>query len=365
MTPNVEKQKRILVIGAAPEGSLAVSELAKATFSSDNWKNSFLNFYCYDIQEKRFSDADHETFLEKSPFRGMRHWPIRILRKFKTMLRLDTGLASSKFAQKRIGKLYGKSKIDAVIAVGGLFSLVEAAFHFAREQNIPFTIIYVDPFTESQYAKGHRRLKVEKRWLSYATSVFYDADGIKPPLNEFDYKKKPFFIPISDPVACLPDLEPIIIYGGSFYPGLRDVNDLQPLISRKDMKNYRFHVYSNLGIQKSKGTTSFFSSVEKNQFNDLVAKSMALIVIGNKTSQKSQPSKFLYGISQRKILIGINLGQKKADFSRYPFYFDSLDPNLPQEIQKVTKDELLSFDVYGAFPERNPAVFAQQIQNSL
>ena len=140
----------------------------------------------------------------------------------------------------------------------------------------------------------------------------------------------------------------------NFYRGLREPTDLLNFARQKRMSEFRFYLYANCGNDILPENVVGKGRVDRDAFRMVVSHSSAAIVIGNKTSVKYRSSKFYEYLSCRVPIIGIGNDEEMSYYAKYPFFLDSQDNELVQKLEHFQQKDLLSFNPYKIFPERDP-----------
>jgi len=353
--------KRLLFLGTTTKSSLAIAEILDTFLSTSIVSNGDYAITCIGFSETINYNNDASSIINielDDPFVGLKHFGIRIKRKIDTSLNSNLGLSSSNYIYKQVLKLLNNQSFDYVFGVSGIFAFMQAAYRFSQKRNFKFVPIYLDPYSLRPNTSRKicmKKLVIEERWIKSAYKILYDADGSIPPFKEYEVKMIPFFIPIPDPVKTLPRRENTIVYGGTFYKGLRESDGIIELASREDMKNFSFEIYSNMNSNgKAPKNMHVHKRIKRIQFEKELLSASAVIVVGNKTNLRYQPSKFLTDISLRRPIIGVDNCHEIKYLEKYPFFYRADDQNLPTKLLSITNEQLLSFSPYSIYPERKP-----------
>jgi hypothetical protein len=351
----------LLIVGAGFDGGGATPAVLCEIFTQKAFSDFDITFFGYGPVGVS-TQKGIRCINICDPYIGFSHIFVRAYRKARFLLREDVFPSGVGYVTNCLKKATKMKKFDMVLGTPGTF--MECAYRFSKATGSPFSMIYTDPFSENplSIAFKEERARIERRWERDASLIFYDHDGPEPPFIEYIDKKHEFYLPIPKPVVALPRRKKTIVYGGSFYPGLREPNGIFELARREDMKDYTFDIYSNVKAPSEATNVKVhgFTSVDK--FKEVCLESSAVIVVGNKTSVTYMPSKFLTDISLRRPIIGVDTGSELLYLQKYPFFINYKDERLPQKLEAFSTDELLSFQPYRAFPERKPEDIANVFQ---
>ena len=355
----------ILIVGFGGKLNLAINSILTNLIELSLKKEDEINFYLFGYSENNEKEHINERVIAntiKDPFLCSKFNRFRIKRKLCKILKIDSGLISWEYLFKKLNRTYADKHFDLVISASGKFCYTQAAYIYAKKNNFNFAIIYFDPFTNGINAINKRkRLEIEKRWYKKAKFIFYDADGAYLPFEDVDTKARPFFIPIFEKETRF-NLSGPIIYGGSFYPGFRDVSLLTNFLNKINDSEDEFVIYSNLPSKKDMNV-EFKAPISYAEFEKECKRCKAYIVIGNGENSKTIPSKILEGISYKKPIIGINISKSIDQLNKYPLYFDGDSNDVIQRINNLSKDDVLSLDIYSIFPERDPSILVNNFLN--
>jgi hypothetical protein len=357
--------KNILIVGTRPEEASAISSVVDRICHvlSSTFQFSFFSIN-YGHSKPQFL-AESASFLMSDPISGFFHVGRRIERKLSFSLGLDTGLFASREISSKLSSTFEGKSFDCVIAVAGNFAFFQAAFSFAKRSGLPLCLFYVDPFTSNPFAKNSRkRYENEKRWLDYCETAFYDKDGPEPPLQGDSSKMVPFLIPLDQKEGKFHEMNRSIVYGGSFYPGIREPDGLIDLARRKDMSEFTFEIYTDCFPFIDLPNVNVHPLIPKNEYLNKISNASATVVVGNSTNLRYQPSKYLEAISLKCPIIGVNNGAEIYELQKYPLYFDSHDPELPKKIQSLQARDF-SFDAFQIYPDRDPKVVGEIFKQQL
>ena len=289
---------------------------------------------------------------------------IKIRRKIRIKLKKDFYEVGFHIFYNEFKKAIKSEKYDIVLSTPGIYSLI--AYKYAIKNKIRFGLVYTDPFSENPFFSDYKkaRRKIEYKWLKESFIALYDYDGEIPPFDEFDSKKVPFKFPIPKPVDSLPFQEDYFVYGVNFYRKYRSHDCLLAFANKEKIREINFLVYSN-EEPRIINNVRFLNMVSEEQYNKIALSARAVIVIGNQTKARYIPSKYLLDIALRRPIISIGLVNKLEVLEKYPFHFQSTDPNLLEKLSAVKTKDLLSFDIYKIFPDRTPASISLLIYNEI
>lgn len=325
-------------------------------------KKSFYTM-AYDSENKA-EEHNGITYLSiKDPFSGYRRFLIRMGRKIRSLLHMDYSLCSWRYLFRKARSVVRKNNIDVVVGVSGSSFYMKAAFEVARKTHKKLVLLYFDPYTRNVFSRNpKKRLKEEKKWLKLASSVLYDQDGREPPVK-CSGPNEPFLIPIF--CNALGNKTPIsntVVYGGTFYPGIRDSKILVDYMNAHASDGVKFEIYTNSPeINRKEGLVEVFPLMPSALFTKECEKALAVIAIGNGNNHKLIPSKLLEIIGLRKPIIGLNFPEDTSYFRRYPYYFEGRDSSALYKIKQLSLKDLDHYDPLRDFPERDPRIFAAKL----
>lgn len=342
-------KRKILIVGASFGAQDAVSGIMTdlAAYTPADTELYFCGF------NKEKQQNAHNIYLPIPNFKS------EIKRKICTALQIDTCTQNSDIILNHLQK-YSHLKFDLVIAVGGVFSFIEAAYIFATENKTPLKIVYFDPFSNNLFTKNpQKRQTIEKRWLAYADNLYFNADNNCPDYLKKNPKVKLFYIPLFlRPVqTCTPNST--LIYGGTFYRRIRKPKLLYNFACTVANKGFKIQCYSTLKHYPKNTGIDFYPILNRADFEKRCQAAQALIYIGN-AGGDAQSSKYLEYIALRKPVIGVNV-EANNEVRKYKFYLDEKDPQLPQKLNTIKQEELLAYNPFDDFPHRMPQVLADML----
>ncbi len=338
-----DKQK-ILIVGAGLGASDAVSGIMT------NLANLVLNkqevYFCGPNSIGTLLEDEHNIYV---PIPNLKS---EIYRKIRTLFRLDSCISDAKLIFSILEK-YANLEFDLVIAVGGVFSFIEAAYLFSLKYNIPLKIIYFDPFANNVFSiNPKKRMQIEKRWLSYADVLLFNIENTCPSYLQRSPKLKYFYIPMFlKPVKNLTQ-DRTLVYGGAFYRHIRTPKLLYDFALSIKNKGFTIECYSQLKHCPQDIGIKFFPTLRRKDFEKRCQSASALIYIGN-SGGDSKSSKYLEYIAMHKPIIGINVEPDNI-VRKYKYYIDERDPHLIDKLNNINQDEILAYSPYIDFPNRNP-----------
>lgn len=300
--------------GGAAEGAIFKRYFASKAFAANDCTMAFLS-------NENDTDKEGSQIIKiANPFDGKKHLLIRIRRKLYSILHKNSQLIGSSFILKQLVKKTKGQSFQAVVGIGGWFSALNAAFLYSKKTKTPFYPLYLDSFLSNPSFKGKKETLV--KWDSLATAIFYDPENVK--ISQVVTSKK--YIPINLPFCDFPEdytsFEELIVYGGLFYPGIREPTQIMKLASNPIFNEYSFRIYTNSKIADSIPPNVSVLPMQKQQdFQKILQKAKALILVNNISSNFSAPSKIYEMIAARKIIISINPVNCPQLLSSYPFVF--------------------------------------------
>ena len=342
--------RKILIVGASFGAQDAVSGIMTdlAAYAPENTELYFCGF------NKEKPVNEHNIYLPIPNFKS------ELKRKICTALQIDTCVQNSGIILSYLQK-YEHLKFDLVIALGGVFGFIEAAYKFARKNNIPLKIVYFDPFSNNLFAKNpQKRRALEKRWLNYADNLYFNADNTCPDYLKTYPKVKPFYIPLFlRPVhPCIPNNT--LIYGGTFYRRIRKPELLYNFANSVANKGFKIQCYSTLKKYPENTEIEFYPIISRADFEKRCRLAQALIYIGNSAGGDSQSSKYLEYIALHKPVIGVNV-EADNEVRKYKYYLDEKDPQLPQKLNAIKQTDLAAYNPFDDFPHRAPQTLADML----
>ena len=349
--------KRILVVGAAKRGKDAVSGIMESLVAYAP-ESTGIYFFSFRKEEEKVPDsfdwsvADLHTLL--SPITWWFQGKKRLFRVFKW----DDCLWASSYAYYKLNRLAKNIRFDAVIGVAGLFYYTQAAYLFACKHNLPLKLVYFDPFTNNITTRNlARRLAIEKQWLGYAKQVYYNAENILPEEGILKKKAIPFYIPISLKSLQNWCRNNSLVYGGNFYPQIRQPNGLYELAQSLQDTDWKIECYSNLRNHPVMNNVKFAPLLQRSAFEQRCNQAGALIYIGN-CGGNCRSSKYLECMGYRKPIVGINVS-KDDEVRKYKYYWDATDSEWIERISDIPDEELRSHNPFVDFPQRDPKKLAR------
>jgi len=345
--------KKILVVGASVNGSDAVSNIATllADCGNENYLFYFLGFGDKNGNKKKINGIKDLTIVD--PFKKNIFY--RLLRKAMYIFKIDNAKLASHYVYKKIKKECNGIKFDYIISMSGRFCYTFAAFKYANKNRITMRIIYFDNFVDNMYTRNKKmRIREEKKWLEYVDNIFYNDENKNCLVHNKSDKFVPFKIPISNKIVDIKhaELNNYLIYGGSFYKGMRDSNELYKLACKLVGTKYKIKCYSNLINPVKNDKIEFNDFVSHDEFVNECKKATALIYIGN-SNEDVVSSKYLEYISLKKIIVGINVN-KNEEVRKYLYYFDYDNEDLIKKIENVKCSNINCYNPYVDFPNRSP-----------
>lgn len=280
----------------------------------------------------------------------------RLARKISYIFKLDKPCLSWKRLYKKANTIFANDRFDFVLGASGYFMYMNAAYHFAKKNNIKFGMLNFDPFASNiTTLNKNKRLKLEQKWYDFASFVLQNRNGNKSLIKDEKSKISDFQIPMFKKEFVYSP-KGSIVYGGSFYGKFRSEDELLRFFKKQSCQSEHFDVYSNC-----KNSFTGFSNVTTNDFVDsesfdeVCKHSKALLVVGN-NNVNALPSKVIEAFSYKKPIIGINMSALQDVLTKYPFYLDSEDSNIFDKIDNFSEDDFIKYDVYSSFPELNPEI---------
>jgi len=359
-TTTEHQKPSLLIVGAGFDGGGATPVVLSEVFTQPAFKPFDITFVGFGNGVERTFKGIHCINLP-DPYVGGKHPFVRLCRKIRSCTNQDIFPSGAGYVFQMMKKRLRKKRFDLVLGAPGLF--MECAYKYSILTKSKFGMIYTDPFSLNPLAGKfkEKRCKKEYAWESLASVIFYDNDGPVPPFGEFDQKKNIFYFPIAGPISSLPEPKKSIVYGGAFYKGLREQDGIYNLAKRQDMQDYTFDIYSDICPPPGIPNLKVHGYVKKDVFESKCLDAKAIIVVGNKTNMVYIPSKYLTDISLRRPIIGVDSGAELKYLQKYPFFVSSRDENLRKKLESFTNEELLSFNPYLAYPERDPDIIASKI----
>ena len=350
--------KRILLVGITKGGTGPTSGIM--TKVMDQIEGNCEIYFCgYDPNTPSLDDKYNLCLSD--PRRGISTPALRyrIRRKIHHLLQWDDCTLGSQTIFTHLQK-YAHLNFDLVIGIAGIFSFVEAAYQFARQNHLPLKLAYFDPFTNNSLAKNiKKREKLEQRWLSYAEKLYYNLENLVPAHLQKCNKLVGFHIPMFPQPLTTWTQDNALIYGGSFYKGIREPELLYRFAN--SVKNSRFSIecYSNLKYYPKDSNIHFAPMLNRKQFEQKCLSARGLIYIGN-SDKNLKSSKYLEYIIWHKPIIGVNVEQDN-EVRKYKYYVNENDPKLIEKLKSITQAELLAYDPLLDFPNRDPKVLAEEL----
>lgn len=357
---------KVLVFGYGGKSTSAVSDILLNLFKTFPKKDVEFVLYGYgEAFDTCLVSKNIKVVSIKDPFSKKAITSERLKRKLSRILKIDSPLISWKRIYKKSKKLFRGIKFDYVFAAAGYFMYVEAAYRFAKNNSIPFGVFYFDPFTNNIFSLNKKkRIRIEKRWYDYAKCIFRDVDGAEFPFLDSKKIVSNFNIPIFEQDSLFSPKGPII-YGGTFYKGLRNPSSLEKILNENNFCDEKFIIftnYSNFKIYKKNVTIRpLVSSLE---FDEVCKTAKAIIVVGNSNNLVS-PSKIIKIISFKKPLIGIGLSNTSQLLNKYPLYYDGLTLETISSINELREENLENLRLADIFPELNPKILHNSIEKVL
>ncbi len=283
----------------------------------------------------------------------------RIQRKILYKLGKENFLLGVKSIYTHLQK-YAYLNFDMVLGIAGLFGFMEAAYQFAHKNHIPFKLVYFDPFTNHSLAKNiYKREKVEHRWLAYADKVYYNLENLVPKHLQKLTKFVGFYIPFGPKKLTGWKQNDTLIYGGSFYKGIRDPELLYRFADSIKNSGVSIECYSSLKYCPKNVNIYFAPMLSRKQFEQKCLSARALIYIGN-SDKNLKSSKYLEYMAWHKPIIGINI-EPDNEVRKYKYYLDADDPELIEKLKRITPQELLAYNPLVDFPNRDPQKLADEL----
>ena len=350
------KNKNILIIGASINSNDAVSNIIKKLLLCGD--NSF-TFYIfgYDRYKNEYNIEQSKSkprIIDLSIPNPQLKLCYRVLDKMYRILHHDRDSITSMYAYYRLQRQCKGISFDLIVSLSGLFSFANISYKFSKKNNIPLRMVYFDPYVDNIYTNNYRKRKrKEIRWAKHSELVLYNCENHKPRYMEIT-KTIPFKIPIFEvPIEVLDKKtkSDYLVYGGSFYPKIRDPYGLFGLADKLEGCNTRIYCYSNFSHEPYKDILFFYSQLSSKEYEKKCINAKGLIYIGN-IGGNSVSSKFLEYISYHKPIIGINVNNVD-EVRRYPFYFDMSD-NIGDKLRKIDSEKLIKYDAYVDYPDRRP-----------
>ena len=344
--------KKVLIVGINKNGSDAVSNIIFPLIENYGKDNMF---YCLGFAADNLKDKSSSNIINipiKNPF--VSNYFYRILRKFMHIVKIDNAKLASLYIYRSIRKYCKKINFDLIISMSGRFCYTVASYKYAKKKNIRLKIVYFDPFVDNIFSLNKKmRIRTEKKWLEKADKIYYNNENISPKVYNNSNKFIPFKIPIEHQLLHNKKKSSnYFMYGGTFYKGIREVDQLYKFAKKLANTKYYIRCYSNLINPKRDEKIKFYPLLNHDLYVRECVNSDALIYIGN-NDKNVISSKYLEYIAMRKIIIGINVG-KSEEIRKYPFYFDANDSDLLNKINIIDKKALNNYNPYIDFADRNP-----------
>ena len=334
-------KRKILILGASLGAQDAVSGIMTdmAGYLSEGQELYFCGFGNVDSVQ-----ADKNNIIIPTPG--------HLYRRILTLLQLDTCTLYTKSILAALKKYEG-IKFDLVIGVSGVFSFMEAAYTFAVKNNIPFKIVYFDPFVNNRFTKSQKqRKRIEEKWLARADNLYFNIENECPAYLQKSAKLKYFYIPMFLKPYKNCKTEKTLIYGGTFYRKIREPKLLYDFAKKIKGKGFKIECYSELKRYPKNLGIDFFPKLKREDFDKRCQKALALIYAGN-SGGDCKSSKYLEGIALHKPVIGINV-EPDNEVRKYKYYLDADDQKLIEKLNSITQEELANYNPFNDFKHRDP-----------
>ena len=351
--------KKVLIVGATLHGVNAVSSIMEGIVQAAP-KNC--EIFCFGFEENNGAVYEPGNYLIQNPYEGYSPLALyfRLQRKYLHLRKKDSALLASSYIFHRLEAVTRQQKFDLVIAVIGQFCYAEAAYLYASKHHIPLKIIYFDPFTDKTLsAIFPHRISVEKRWVSYADELYYNLENVFPSKETLNKKWIGFYIPIIPKDLTHWQLNRTLVYGGTFYPKIREPQLLYDFAVSIENRGVEVECYATLKTYPKQSSIRFFPLLTREAFSQKCREARALIYIGN-TNFVSKSSKYLEYVAWRKPIVGINV-EPDNDVRKYKYYFDAQDKDLIGKLNEVSPEELKNYNPANDFPERDPRQLAERL----
>lgn len=360
-------KNKIAIIGVSDNG--AVSKIVRALIKCYTFKNEKSHFFTFGYANSNncLSHDNVDEYLFKNPFKYTFFY--RLTNKIFNKIGFDTYLLSWRFLYKKINKIFEKIKPDIIICTSGQFFYMKVGYKLSKKYSTPVDFMFFDPFIANPKIKNKDKAQRElNKWCLLAHSILYDYDGvIGNQFTGFENKLHGFYIPIFESSQQI-KRNYSIVYGGSFYGSFRSKELITSFLSSASKRDSRvkFDIYTDSSFPVFDDyRISIHKMISPDEYENIISKCLAVIVVGNGDYFGSIPSKILEAISFKKPIIALNFVEKPYYVKKYPYFFIENENNCIEKIINISESELLNFDIYSSFPERNPNILVELFEKIL
>lgn len=355
--------QKILIVGASLSSNDAISNIINNMLAC---MNEDIIFYVFGYSNYNSVQANLSPQIVDLSVENPRvKFIYRALDKMYRLVHLDREAITSVYAYQKMKYLCRGKKFDLIVSLSGLFCFANIAYKYSKKNNIPLRTVYFDPYVDNLYTLNIRKRKSkELKWAKQSEVILYNAENSRPKYIDAS-KTIPFKIPIfissiriSDPKDIDEELSNALVYGGTFYPGIRTPDGLFELADKIAGTNIKIFCYSTFIHDAYKNILYFKPLLTANEYKKVCAKAKGFIYIGN-NGGNSTSSKFLEYISFKKPIVGINVSELD-EVRRYPYYIDIYD-DVYNKLTHIDQDIINGYNPYIDFPDRKPEKFFNKI----
>ena len=352
-------KNNILIVGATFQGNDAVSNILSSLFYENVADDVQLYFLGYSKKNNETVINNHiYDYSLSNPFDTSLGY--RGLRKLYSILHIDDRKLSTYYIYNKINRIGKNVPFSLIISASGRYCYSFASYYYAKKHNIELKIIYFDPFANNVYAINKRkRRKEEQAWINYASKIYYNAENLIPDEAKDDNIFSPFKIPVITRKQINTKKENVILYGGTFYSGIREPDGLGALEQQILGSGITIRCYSNISSVDWETNIEFLPLISSKEFKEKCQSAKALIYIGN-IGGNSTSSKYLEYISLKKPIIGINVSESD-EVRKYPYYIDCEGGRVLELLESIDEEALLEFNPNDVYPDRNAQRFAREL----
>ena len=358
---------KILIFGYGGDSTSAVSYILENLFELVKKQDDLdVTFFGCSNNNKNENGDVKKVFI-KNPFTSNRLNFYRVIRKTRTIFRLDQLCLSWKYIYKKANSVFKDETFDYVIGASGPFMYMNAAYHFAKQRKAKFGCMYFDSFTNSFSAINRsKRRELETEWYDYASFVLIDSDDASLPFEDRKHIVKPFLIPIFEKESVNKN-DGSLVYGGTFYDNFRPQSVLDGFLKRLSpadsvciySKNYK-HTLNDVNCD-----LHVMPMVNPSDFDNICKECKAIIVMGNGNNQNASPSKVLHALSFHKPIIGLNFKEIPEILKEYPLFVSGDDVDVINKINQMYDKGIPQFKLYSLYKERSPEVVLNLFKEAL